>query len=429
MTPPASSTAPHELDLAAAVARDAADPLAPLRARFEIPEDVIYLDGNSLGVLPKGVAERVAESVASEWGTGLIRSWNTAGWIDLPRRVGARIAPLVGAAPDCVVAADSTTVNLFKVVSAALALRPDRTRIVTETRNFPTDNYIAEGVIRQCGARHSLVHVDDPRDIPAALDRDVAVLMLTHVNYRDGSLHDMEALTRAAQDAGALVVWDLAHSAGALPVDLAGCDADFAVGCGYKYLNGGPGAPAFLYVAPRHHGGFRQPLSGWFGHADPFDFAPSYDAAGDIGQYQCGTPPVLSMIALDAALDAWDGVSMVAARAKSMALTSYFIDLVETRCAGQGLSLISPRDALQRGSQVSFSHESETGDFGGYAIISALIADGVIGDFRAPDVLRFGFTPLYTRFTDVWHAVDRLAAIMEEGRWDRPEFHARKAVT
>ena len=314
--------------------------------------------------------------------------------------------------------------NLFKVVSAALALRPERTRIVTETRNFPTDNYIAEGVIRQCGARHSLVHVDDPRDIPAALDRDVAVLMLTHVNYRDGSLHDMEALTRAAHDAGALVVWDLAHSAGALPVDLAGCDADFAVGCGYKYLNGGPGAPAFLYVAPRHHGGFRQPLSGWFGHADPFGFDPHYRPAGDITQYLCGTPPVLSMVALDAALDVWDEVNMLAVRTKSKALTSYFIDLVETRCAGQGLSLISPRDAAARGSQVSFSHEA-----GGYAIISALIADGVIGDFRAPDVLRFGFTPLYTRFTDVWHAVDRLAAIMEEGRWDRPEFHARKAVT
>ncbi|MEC7237386.1 MAG: aminotransferase class V-fold PLP-dependent enzyme, partial [Pseudomonadota bacterium] len=237
-------------------------------------------------------------------------------------------------------------------------------------------------------------------------------------------LHDMEALTRAAHDAGALVVWDLAHSAGALPVDLAGCDADFAVGCGYKYLNGGPGAPAFLYVAPRHHGGFRQPLSGWFGHSDPFDFAPRYDAAGDLGQYLCGTPPVLSMVALDAALDVWDGVNMLAVRAKSQALTGYFIDLVESRCAGQGLSLISPRDAAARGSQVSFSHEA-----GGYAIISALIADGVIGDFRAPDVLRFGFTPLYTRFTDVWHAVDRLAAIMDEGRWDRPEFHARKAVT
>lgn len=415
---------PADLGLAAAIACDAADPLAPLRSRFEIPDDVIYLDGNSLGVLPKGVADRVAASVSAAWGHGLIRSWNEAGWIDLPRRVGAKIAPLVGATPDCVVAADSTTVNLFKVLSAALTLRPDRTKIVTETRNFPTDNYIAEGVIRQCGDRHQLVHVDQPDDIPAALDADVAVLMLTHVNYRDGRLHDMEALTRAAHSAGALVIWDLAHSAGALPVDLVGSNADFAVGCGYKYLNGGPGAPAFLYVASRHHGGFRQPLSGWFGHANPFDFAPSYNAADDITQYLCGTPPVLSMVALDAALDAWDGVDMLALRAKSQALTGFFIDLVETRCAGHGLTLISPRDADARGSQVSFSHAT-----GGYAIISALIADGVIGDFRAPDVLRFGFTPLYTRFTDVWHAVDRIAAIMDEGRWDTPEFHARKAVT
>ena len=322
------------------------------------------------------------------------------------------------------VAADSTTVNLFKVVSAAVSLRPERTKIVTETRNFPTDNYIAEGVIRQCGDRHWLVHVDRPQEIAAALDDDTAVLMLTHVNYRDGSLHDMAALTRAAHDAGALVVWDLAHSAGALAVDLAGCNVDFAVGCGYKYLNGGPGAPAFLYVAPRHHGGFRQPLSGWFGHRDPFEFTPQYDAAGDIGQYLCGTPPVLSMVALDAALDVWDGVNITALRAKSQALTGYFIELVETRCAGHGLTLISPRDPEARGSQVSFTHAQ-----GGYAIISALIADGVIGDFRAPDVLRFGFTPLYTSFVDVWHAVDRMAAILDENRWDKPEFHARKAVT
>ena len=429
MTPPASSTAPIDPDLAAAIARDTADPLAPLRDRFLVPDDVIYLDGNSLGVLPKGVAERVSQAVSGEWGQGLIRSWNTAGWVDLPSRIGARIAGMIGARPDCVIAADSTTVNLFKVLSAAVALQPGRRKIVTETRNFPTDNYIAEGVIRQCGGQHQLVHIDRPEDIAAALDRDVAVLMLTHVNYRNGRVHDMAALTRAAHDAGALVIWDLAHSAGALPVDLDGCNVDFAVGCGYKYLNGGPGAPAFLYAAARHQGGFQQPLSGWFGHADPFDFAPGYRAATDISQYQCGTPPVLSMIALDAALDAWDGVSMAAVRAKSMALTDYFIALVETRCAGHGLTLISPRDATQRGSQVSFTHETDTGMLGGYAIISALIESGVIGDFRAPDVLRFGFTPLYTRFIDVWHAVDRLANVMEERSWDRPEFHTRKKVT
>jgi len=424
MTPSASHSTPSDLDLAAAIAQDSRDPLAALRDRFLVPDDVIYLDGNSLGVLPRGVAERVLTAVSEEWGHGLIRSWNAAGWVDLPGRVGARIASLIGARPDCVIATDSTTVNLFKVLSAAVALQPGRTKIVTETRNFPTDNYIAEGVIRQCGGVHHLVHIDRPEDIEAALDNEVAVLMLTHVNYSNGRANDMTALNRAAKDAGALVIWDLAHSAGALPVDLAGCDVDFAVGCGYKYLNGGPGAPAFLYAAPRHQGGFQQPLSGWFGHADPFDFAPGYRAASDISQYQCGTPPVLSMIALDAALDVWDGVSMVAVRAKSMALTDYFITLVEARCAGHGLRLISPRDAAQRGSQVSFTH-----DTGGYAIISALIEEGVIGDFRAPDVLRFGFTPLYTRFVDVWHAVDRLAMVMGERRWDRPDFHARKKVT
>ena len=418
-----------DLGLAAAIAHDAADQLAGLRQRFLVPDDVIYLDGNSLGVLPVGVAERVSTAVSEEWGTGLIRSWNAARWVDLPSRVGARIAAMIGARPDCVIAADSTTVNLFKVLSAAVALQPGRTKIVTETGNFPTDNYIAEGVIRQCGGRYQLVHIDQPEDITTALDSDVAVLMLTHVNYRNGRVHDMAALTRAAQDAGALVIWDLAHSAGALPVDLEGCNVDFAVGCGYKYLNGGPGAPAFLYAAPRHQGGFQQPLSGWFGHANPFDFAPSYRAAADILQYQCGTPPVLSMIALDAALDAWDGVSMAAVRAKSMALTDYFITLVEARCTGHGLTLVSPRDATQRGSQVSFTHQTETGELGGYAIISALIEDGVIGDFRAPDVLRFGFTPLYTRFVDVWHAVDRLAMVMNERRWDRPEFRTRRKVT
>ncbi|MEK9936523.1 MAG: aminotransferase class V-fold PLP-dependent enzyme, partial [Rhodobiaceae bacterium] len=256
------------------------------------------------------------------------------------------------------------------------------------------------------------------------LDDDVAVLMLTHVNYRDGSVHDMAALTRAAHDAGALVVWDLAHSAGVMPLDLAGCDVDFAVGCGYKFLNGGPGAPAFLYVAPRHLGGDGQPLSGWFGHADPFGFAPHYRPAGDITQYLCGTPPVISMVALEAALDLWDGIDMRQIHAKARQLTGYFIDLVEARCGGHDLALISPRDAMRRGAQVAFTHPT-----GGHAIIAALIAEGVIGDFRAPDVLRFGFAPLYTRFVDVWHAVDRLADILDQRRWDKPEFHLRRKVT
>ena len=417
-----SSDQPQSLE--SARARDAGDRLAPLRDAFALPDGVIYLDGNSLGALPRNVAARVAATVEGDWGRGLIRSWNEAGWIDLPARVGARIAPLIGADPACVVAADSTTVNLFKTVSAALALRPDRRRIVTETRNFPTDNYIAEGVIRQCGGRHELVHAAGADGIIDHLGADTALLMLSHVNYRDGAVHDMAGLTRAAHDAGALVVWDLAHSAGVLPLDLAGCDVDFAVGCGYKFLNGGPGAPAFLYAAARHHGGFAQPLSGWFGHADPFGFDPHYRPAEDIAQYLCGTPPVISMVALEAALELWDGIALRDVHEKAQALTDFFIELVETRCAGHGLSLVSPRDAARRGAQVSLAHPTA-----GYAIISALIADGVIGDFRAPDILRFGFAPLYTRFADVWHAVDRLAAILDGRLWDRPEFHARRTVT
>ena len=414
----------HSQSLESALARDAEDRLAPHRDAFVLPDGVIYLDGNSLGALPRNVAARVALTVEGEWGRGLIRSWNEAGWVDLPARVGARIAPLIGADLACVVAADSTTVNLFKTVSAALALRPDRRRIVTETRNFPTDNYIAEGVIRQCGRRHELVHATDADAVIDCLDADTALLMLSHVNYRDGAVHDMAGLTRAAHEAGALVIWDLAHSAGVLPLDLAGCDVDFAVGCGYKFLNGGPGAPAFLYAAARHHGGFAQPLSGWFGHADPFAFDPHYRPAGDITQYLCGTPPVISMVALEAALGLWDKVDLCDVHAKSQALTDLFIELVEARCAGHGLTLVSPRDAARRGAQVSLSHPTS-----GYAIISALIADGVIGDFRAPDILRFGFAPLYTRFADVWHAVDRLAAILDGRLWDRPEFHARRTVT
>ena len=414
----------HSQSLESALARDAEDRLAPHRDAFVLPDGVIYLDGNSLGALPRNVAARVALTVEGEWGRGLIRSWNEAGWVDLPARVGARIAPLIGADLACVVAADSTTVNLFKTVSAALALRPDRRRIVTETRNFPTDNYIAEGVIRQCGRRHELVHATDADAVIDCLDADTALLMLSHVNYRDGAVHDMAGLTRAAHEAGALVIWDLAHSAGVLPLDLAGCDVDFAVGCGYKFLNGGPGAPAFLYAAARHHGGFAQPLSGWFGHADPFAFDPHYRPAGDITQYLCGTPPVISMVALEAALELWDKVDLRDVHAKSQALTDFFIELVEARCAGHGLTLVSPRDAARRGAQVSLSHPTS-----GYAIISALIADGVIGDFRAPDILRFGFAPLYTRFADVWHAVDRLAAILDGRQWDRPKFHARRTVT
>ena len=407
-----------------AQARDKRDPLGIKRQAFVLPDDVIYLDGNSLGPLTKRAQERIDRTVSAQWGKGLIRSWNDAGWIDLPREVGKKIAPLIGAAPDTVVMADSTSVNLFKVLSAACALRKGRSRLVTEKRNFPTDNYIAEGVIEQLGRRHTLTYVDKPEDIPSVLTEDVAVVFLTHVNYRDGRMHDIEAITKAAHDVGALIVWDLAHSAGAVPLELDRAGVDFAVGCTYKYLNGGPGSPAFVYVSPNHLGDVHQPLSGWFAHAAPFDFDPVFDPAKTINQFLCGTPPVLSTVALDAALDIWADVDIHQIREKSLALTDYFIELVETRCQGKGLTLITPREHSLRGSQVSFTHPEA-----GYPIMAALIANGVIGDFRAPDIMRFGFTPLYTSFSDVWLAVDKLATILEDGSWDQPAFHARKAVT
>ncbi|MBJ3777934.1 kynureninase [Acuticoccus mangrovi] len=401
---------------AEAAALDAADPLAHHRAAFDLP-DVIYLDGNSLGPLTRAARERVATVVGEEWGEGLIRSWNTAGWVDLPTRVAAKIAPLIGAAPRDVIVTDSTSVNLFKVLSAALSeALPGRRTILSEPGNFPTDLYIAEGVAAGEGA--ALALSDDPL---AALDESVAVLMLTEVDYRTGRRHDMARVTAAAHRVGALTVWDLAHSAGALPVDLAGAGADFAVGCGYKYLNGGPGAPAFLYVAPQHQDA-TQPLSGWFGHAAPFAFEPAYQPAAGIERFLTGTPSVIAMSALDAALDVFADVDLTAVAAKSAALADLMIARVDALC-GDHLTLASPRSAATRGSQVSFRHPS------GYPVMQALIAAGVIGDFRAPDILRFGFTPLYTRFVDVFDAVDILADILAARRWDAPQFHRRAAVT
>ncbi|MEO8156100.1 MAG: kynureninase [Rhizobacter sp.] len=402
---------------------DAQDPLAALREQFDLPAGVIYLDGNSLGVLPRATAARVQQVIQHEWGTDLIRSWNTAGWIDLPQRVGNKIAQLVGAGEGELVVADSTSVNLFKVLSAALRIAqadaPARKCIVSERSNFPTDLYIAESLARDNGMRLVLV---EPDEIAQHLNSDLAVLMLTQVNYRTGRLHDMRALTQAAHAAGGLTVWDLAHSAGALPVDLRGSDADFAVGCGYKYLNGGPGAPAFVWAHPRHAERFWQPLAGWMGHAAPFEFTPGYRPAPGIARYLCGTPPVLSLAALECGVDTVLAADMQALRRKSMALTALFIDLVEARC--DGLQLASPRDASQRGSQASFSHPDA-----GYPIMQALIARGVIGDFRAPDILRFGFTPLYTRFVDVWDAVEHLVQVLQTEEWREPRFNQRAAVT
>ncbi|MGD9536627.1 MAG: kynureninase [Alphaproteobacteria bacterium] len=409
-------------DREAMAARDAADPLAFARARFALPEGVIYLDGNSLGALPRSAAARAADVVGREWGEGLIRSWNDADWIGLPRRVAAKLARLIGAEADEVLVADSTSINLFKLLAAALRLRPGRPVILSERGNFPTDLYVADGLARWLGAPHELRAV--PRaEIAATLDERVAVLMLTEVDYRSGERHDMAALTRAAHEAGALALWDLSHSAGAMPVDLGAAGADLAIGCGYKYLNGGPGAPAFLYVARRWHEAIEPAIAGWMGHARPFAFEPAYAPADGIGRLLTGTPSVIAFSVLDAALDAFDGVDMAALRAKSVALTDAFIALIERRCAGHGLALASPREAAKRGSQVSFRHES------GYPIMQALIARGVIGDFRAPDIMRFGFAPLYLRHVDVWDAVDTLAAVLDSGAWRDPRFGRVASVT
>lgn len=411
------------LDRSDAVERDRQDKLAALRDAFVLRDGLIYLDGNSLGPMQARVAERVTRCVSEEWGHDLIASWNKAGWYRLPQTIGAKIARLIGAGSDDVVVTDSTSVNLFKVLSAALSLNPDRRVIVSERSNFPTDLYIAEGVSAFAGQGHELRLIDSPADLGDAIRDDVAAVMLTQVNYRTGALHDMAAVTKQAHDAGAIMVWDLAHSAGALPIELAAADADFAIGCGYKYLNGGPGAPAFVYVAPRLQDKVAQPLSGWFGHATPFAMEPSFEAAPTINRFLTGTPPILSMVSLDAALDIWESVSLAALREKSVALCEMFIALVEGRCAGHGLALGSPRQAEQRGSQVCFTHPQA------YPIMQALIARQVVGDFRAPDILRFGFAPLYVRFADVYDAVDHLVAVLETEEWNQDRFMVKAAVT
>jgi len=428
-------------------ALDASDALRPLRALFSIPEGLIYLDGNSLGAMPKSARARAAEVVAQEWGQGLIRSWNTAGWFDLPQRLGNQIAPLIGAGPGEVVVTDTTSINLFKVLSAALAIaakdQAGRRVLLSERSNFPTDLYIAQGL---CAERGYTLKLVEPYEIASALDSDTAVLMLTHVNYRTGAMHDMAALTQAARDAGALVVWDLAHSAGAVAVDLKGAGADFAVGCGYKYLNGGPGAPAFVWVHPQHAERtdlpFLQPLSGWWGHAMPFAFTPDYQPAPGIQRYLCGTPPIVSLSLLECGLQGFKAAEplggMAALRAKSLALTDLFIDLVEARCQGYGLALATPRPHAQRGSQVCLTRDHQAGGplgSGAYAIMQALIARGVVGDYRGgdnakhKDILRFGLTPLYIGFEDVWNAVEHLREVLSTQEWKSPAFQVKQVVT
>ena len=430
-------------------ALDAQDALRPLRDHFSLPAGMVYLDGNSLGAMPRATAARVADVVTREWGQDLIKSWNNAGWFDLPQRLGNMIAPLIGAGANEVVATDSTSVNLYKVLHAAIAIAKSkkagtaqRQFVLSERANYPTDLYIAQGLCEAQGLTLKLVEADE---ISTALadtsDGEVAVLMLTHVNYRTGAMHDMRAVTAAAHAAGALTVWDLAHSAGAVPVDLTGSGADFSIGCGYKYLNGGPGAPAFVWVHPRHADQFWQPLSGWWGHAAPFAFTPEYRPAAGITRYLCGTQPMISLSALECGLDVFKAAAalggMPALRTKSLALTDLFITLVEERCAGHGLTLVTPRDHAQRGSQVCLAR-----DQGAYAIVQALIARNVVGDYRAgdkpgqtqgaapmPDILRFGFTPLYIGFEDVWNAVEQLRQVLVSGEWQEARFNQQHAVT
>ena len=399
------------------LARDAQDPLAPLRERFDLPQDLIYLDGNSLGARPRAALERAQQVVAREWGRDLITSWNTAGWFDLPKRLGERLGPLIGAQPGEVAVTDTTSLNLFKALAAAVRLQSEgptaaRRVIVTERSNFPTDIYMAEGLSEWLQQGYRVRLVDSVEELPAAIDADCAVVMLTHVNYRTGYQHDMAALTRHAHQNGALIVWDLAHSAGAVPVDLNAAEADFAVGCTYKYLNGGPGSPAFIWVPRRHQEKFSHPLTGWWSHARPFAMAHGFAPSDGIGRALCGTQPVVSLALVECGLEVFEETDMEAIRAKSLALTDLFIELVEATCATHPLGLVTPREHARRGSQVSFTHPH------GYAVMAALIARGVIGDYREPEIMRFGFTPLYTRYVDVWDAVAILKDILDREDYD-----------
>ena len=393
---------------------------AATKALFHLPAGVTYLDGNSLGPLPRAAAARVAQTITAEWGQMLITGWTKAGWMDQPLRVGDRIARLIGAEAGHVVMGDTLSIKVYQALASCLDLNPTRRVILSDTGNFPSDLYMAQGLAQTLGQGYSLKTVA-PERVLDAIDDTVAVTLITEVDYRTGRKHDMAAITARAHACGALTVWDLAHSAGALPVDLAGAKADFAVGCTYKYLNSGPGGPAFIYVAPRHANKTRPALSGWLGHDAPFAFDPDYRPGSGIERMRVGTPPVLQLAALEAALDIWDAVNMADLRKASLALTDQFIALVEASCPG--LSLVTPRSHAQRGSQVSFAHPQ------GYAIMQALIAHGVIGDFRAPDILRFGFTPLFTDAADVTRAAETLSRIMAQSLWDNPAYKTRAKVT
>ena len=398
---------------------DSADPLAFVRARFSLPDGVIYLDGNSLGALPVAAPAALAKTAEREWGEDLIASWNKHGWIDWPTRIAAKLAPIVGAKPVELLIADSTSVCLFKLLAAAVRARPGRNTIVTRKANFPTDLYVAQGLADMLGL---ILRAVEPEEVAGAIDENTAAVTLTHVDYRSAEVFDMRAVNDAASAAGALTVWDLSHSAGAIELDLDGSGCDMAVGCGYKYLNGGPGAPAFIYVAERLQGELRNPLQGWMGHAEPFAFVDVYRPMTGIERFLTGTPPILAMAALEAGLATFDGIAMAGVAAKSRKLSQLFVDEVEARCGSEVL-LASPRNPAERGSHVVFAHAE------GYAVMQALIARGVVGDFRAPDLMRFGFTPLYNSFGDMVRAAEILADILTTREWDQPRFKARAKVT
>jgi len=410
------------VDRETCVSFDRQDPLAWVRDEFALPEGVIYLDGNSLGALPRQTLPRMTDVIGKEWGSGLIRSWNNAHWIDAPARIGDKIARLIGAKGGEVIVADSTTVNLFKLLAEGLRVQPGRHFILTEASNFPTDLYIAQGLIELLGGNHAL-RVVERAEIERALDGSFAVLMLTHVDYASGEIHDMRRITEAAQKVGTLVLWDLSHSAGAVPVDLNAAQVDLAVGCGYKYLNGGPGAPAYLFVAKALQDAMQSPLSGWMGHAAPFGFEPEYRPAPGINRQLAGSPPILSMLALEVAIDLWLRVDQQEARRKSMALGDLFIKQLDETCRDLGVEVASPREAKMRGSQVSLRHKEA------YRVMRALIDRGVIGDFRTPDILRFGFSALYTRYVDVFDAVRTFRDVLTSRAWDRAEYANRLPVT
>ena len=401
--------------------RDASDVLAAVRERFHVPSGTIYLDGNSLGPMPRAVPAHVRNVIEEQWGEDLITSWNRHGWADMPLRLGEKLAPLLGAAAGQVAVADSTSVNLFKVLSAALAVRGGRSVVLSEVGNFPTDLYVAQGLVASQNCTLKLIA--EGEDVAAALDQNTAVLMLTQVDFRSGALHDIARVTEAARATGTLVIWDLAHSAGALPLQLDDWQVDLAIGCGYKYLNGGPGAPAFVYVSTAFQKRFRPLLQGWFAHARPFDFTPDFEAADGIRRALCGTPPVLSMAALEVGLGTFDGVGMAQVREKSLALTETFMQLLEQECGDYGVQIISPREPARRGSQVAVRHPNA------YPAMQALIARGVIGDFRTPDIMRFGFAPLYIRFVDVWNAVAALRDVLATRDYDDPKYTTRAQVT